>query len=331
MDKSPLVSVIVPAYNAERFIRQTLDSVLSQTYGNIEVLVVDDGSKDKTLPILESIAAKDDRVLLLQQSNQGVAAARNLAIEKSTGEYISPIDADDLWHPQKIEKQVAFMLRSGPSLGLVYTWWVSIDEEGLPIYTSPKWRMEGQVYKTLLALNFIGNASVPLIRRECIERAGVYNAQWREHGGQGCEDWDFSLRIAEHYQFGVIPEHLVGYRSAKGSMALNFTTMKMSHELMLQNVQKSHPEIPQKFFSWSRSNFYIYLAGVSFKNRQYRAAFDWLFKAFWSEEVTPFSPWSFKLVLISLPKIAANLLTSFTGKNHHAWHSFTQPQVQKRK
>jgi glycosyltransferase involved in cell wall biosynthesis len=96
----PLVSVIIPAYNAENFIAKTLESVLSQTYQNIEVLVVDDGSTDTTAEIVKSFVQKDSRVSLLQQSNAGVAAARNLAIEKSKGEYIAPIDADDIWYPQ---------------------------------------------------------------------------------------------------------------------------------------------------------------------------------------------------------------------------------------
>lgn len=109
--KLPLVSVIIPAYNAEFFIEKTLNSVLSQTYKNIEVLVVDDGSQDRTAEIITSIAKIDSRVFLLQQSNAGVAAARNLAINKCRGEYIAPIDADDIWYPQNLEKQVQCMLQ----------------------------------------------------------------------------------------------------------------------------------------------------------------------------------------------------------------------------
>src|SRR4028118_698519 len=127
----PLVSVIIPAYNAENFIAKTLETVLSQTYQNIEVLVVDDGSPDTTAEIVKSFVENYSRVSLLQQSNAGVAAARNLAIEKSKGEYIAPIDADDIWYPQNIEKQVQCFLDSDPSVGLVYTWSVDIDEDDL--------------------------------------------------------------------------------------------------------------------------------------------------------------------------------------------------------
>jgi glycosyltransferase involved in cell wall biosynthesis len=118
--KLPLVSVIIPAYNAEVFIERTLDSVLAQTYKNIEALVIDDGSTDKTHEIVELVAQLDPRVILLKQQNAGVAAVRNLGIEKSHGEYIAPIDADDIWYPQKLGKQVKCMLKGGSSVGLFY-------------------------------------------------------------------------------------------------------------------------------------------------------------------------------------------------------------------
>lgn len=118
----PLVSVIVPAYNAEAFIGQTLDSVLSQTYKNIEVLVMNDGSQDRTAEIVEVIAQEDSRIILLQQLNAGVAAARNLAIQNSCAEYIAPIDADDIWFPEKLEKQMQLMLKADPCVGVIYAW-----------------------------------------------------------------------------------------------------------------------------------------------------------------------------------------------------------------
>ncbi|HEY9862115.1 MAG TPA: glycosyltransferase family A protein, partial [Candidatus Obscuribacterales bacterium] len=94
---APLVSVIIPAYNAERFIARTLESVLNQTYQNIEVLVVDDGSSDRTPEIVHHFAEIDARIILFHQSNAGVAAARNLAIQHAKGEFIAPLDADDIW------------------------------------------------------------------------------------------------------------------------------------------------------------------------------------------------------------------------------------------
>ena len=181
----PLVSVIVPAYNAEMYIAQTLHSVLSQTYKNIEVIVVDDGSRDGTAQIVEAIMRRDNRVTLLHQSNSGVAAARNLAIEKSRGEYIAPIDADDIWFPQKIEKQVRCMLHEGSSTGIVYAWSVHIDEGGLLMSGFNASDMEGDVFVASVMNNFIGNASAPLIRHVCFNQVGGYGVRFFKQNAQG--------------------------------------------------------------------------------------------------------------------------------------------------
>jgi glycosyltransferase involved in cell wall biosynthesis len=101
----PLVSVIVPAFNAATTLAEALGSALAQTYKNIEILVVDDGSTDATAAIAREFAAADGRVSLVRRSNGGIAAARNSGIAVSKGAYIAPLDADDLWHPTKIEKQ----------------------------------------------------------------------------------------------------------------------------------------------------------------------------------------------------------------------------------
>ena len=129
MDK-PLVSVIIPAFNAAEYIRQTLNSVLAQTYQAMEVIVVDDGSSDATGAIVEEFVKKDARVQLVRQSNAGVGAARNTAIRMARGEYIAPLDADDIWFPEKLEKQVACMEQCGEETGLVYCWSTLVDKHG---------------------------------------------------------------------------------------------------------------------------------------------------------------------------------------------------------
>jgi glycosyltransferase involved in cell wall biosynthesis len=126
--------------------------------------VVDDGSTDDTRHVEE--IARDTRVCLLRQSNQGVASARNLAIRASRGSLVAPLDADDLWHPEKIARQVFTMRERGPTVGLVYAWWSYIDEQGqiirLPEHVSLQ---EGNAFPFLSIRNLIGNASVPLLRR----------------------------------------------------------------------------------------------------------------------------------------------------------------------
>lgn len=283
----PLVSVIIPAYNAEAFIEKTLHSVLSQTYQNLEVLVVDDGSQDRTPEIIKSIAQQDKRVVLLQQKNAGVAAARNLGIEKSQGEFIAPIDADDIWYPENLERQVQCFLSSDPSVGLVYSWSVDIDQDDVPTGIFRAAKIEGEVYITLVGHNFIGNASSSMIRRNCFDQIGGYNCQFKEQAAQGCEDWDLYLRIADVYQFRVVPEFLVGYRKMTNSMSRDYTKMAKSHTLVMQSVRQKHPEIMTALYGFSSSSLYIYFAHQSNSLKEHKITLFWLYQALKSDSLTP--------------------------------------------
>lgn len=284
---TPLVSVIIPAYNAAKFIAKTIESVLSQTYKNIEVLVIDDGSQDATAEIVRSIAQKDSRVVLLQQENSGVAAARNLGIDKSKGEFIAPIDADDIWYPQNLEKQVQCILQAEPSVGLVYSWSVDINEQDKLTGDFRSAKIEGNVFTTLLCHNFLGNASSTLIRRSCVEKIGGYNTQLKAQDAQGCEDWDFYLRIAEHYQFKVVPEFFIGYRKIANTMSGDYKKMAKSHDLMLQEIQQKHSEIPKELYQLSKSSFYMYLARQSSIYNNHSNTLYWLSQALKADAITP--------------------------------------------
>lgn len=284
-DKLPLVSVIIPAYNAEKYIEKTLKSVLSQTYPTLEVLVVNDGSQDKTAEIVKFFAQNDNRVILLQQTNAGVAAARNLAIEKSRGEFIAPIDADDIWYPQNLEKQVQCLMQSDASVGLVYAWSVDINEAELFSGGFHISDHEGDVYLALLYYYFFGNASATVIRRSCFDKVGGYNCDLRLQEAQGCEDWDLYLRIAECYQVRVVREFLVCYRQNTSGMSRNYQAMAKSQSLVLKAAQARHPEIPVAVYHWSISNFCIYLAYRSTTDKNPFTALFWLYKA-WTFDVS---------------------------------------------
>jgi len=228
----PLISVIIPAFNAEAFVGETLASVGRQTYRNIEVVVVDDGSTDGTAEIVEAEARRDGRFRLLRQAHKGVAAARNLAIAESAGEYIAPLDADDIWHPENLERQARCLRALPNTVGLVYAASVCIDERGRPIGGLHSDGYSGNVLLELICSNFLANASSPLIRRTCLDRVGGY-ADLRKYA-QGSEDWDLYLRIAEQYEFGVVPEILIGYRQARGSLSASYRAMEASHARVIK-------------------------------------------------------------------------------------------------
>ena len=176
-----LVSVVIPVYNGERFISRTLASVLAQTYNSFEVIVVDDGSTDLTPIIIEEAVVRDSRVRLFRKQNSGVAAARNFGISQALGELIATLDADDLWHPQKIARQVEVMQASSPEVGLVYCWSIEIDENDLiiPPISSLKTRKrstaQGDVTAELARGCFIETASTPLMKRSSIDAVGGYD------------------------------------------------------------------------------------------------------------------------------------------------------------
>ena len=131
MSENTLVSVVVPVYNGERFIDRTLVSALAQTYNPFEVIVVDDGSTDCTPYLIEAASIRDERIRAFRTKNAGAAAARYFGIKQARGTLVAFLDADDLWHPEKIARQVEVMKRSSPNVGLVYCLTIEIDENDM--------------------------------------------------------------------------------------------------------------------------------------------------------------------------------------------------------
>jgi glycosyltransferase involved in cell wall biosynthesis len=272
------VSVIVPAFDAAANIRQTLNSVLAQTYQEIEVIVVDDGSSDATSAIVEEFVARDSRFHLIRQSNAGVGAARNTAIRKARGKYIAPLDADDFWFPEKLGKQVACMEQSGYETGLVYCWSASTDNQG-GLVSSCSHTVEGRLRRLLILRNVVGNGSVPLIRASAFKRVGLYLTRAEQGGAQGCEDWDLYLRIAEQFGIRVVPEYLLTYRQTGSGMSTSIDTMATSFAVMMGRARERNCDLPSSIFRWSAGNFYSYLVQNSFRWGYYDRCLRYLKKA----------------------------------------------------
>ena len=290
----------MPAYNAEAYIREALHSALRQTYDALEVLVVDDGSMDRTAEIVREIAGRDERVTLLQQANAGVAAARNLAIEHARGEFIAPLDADDVWYLEKLEAQVRRMEEGGEEMGMVYSWWLGIDGDREATLATTPWTVEGDVYESLVYMNFIGNASVPLFRRSALERVGFYDPKLLAQGGQGCEDWEISLRVAERFLVGAAPGYLVGYRTTPGSMSFDCDSMARSYDLVVEDVKRRHPEIPAEVLRWSEGNFLGYLASMSYAAGRFGETQRWLARSFRVDPAKALSSYTLRMALSSM-------------------------------
>ncbi|MDF0516841.1 glycosyltransferase family A protein [Bradyrhizobium yuanmingense] len=256
-----LVSVLIPAYNAQKTIGETLKAAQQQTYGDLEIIVVDDGSTDETADIVSQVSDQDPRVSLIRQSNTGVAVARNTALARSKGSLIAPLDADDLWHPTKIERQVANLLKAPDHVGLDYCWFVDIDADSkiTRCYMS---RLQGDIYQPLIVGNFIGNSSVPLIRRTLLEQIGGWDPGLRAANAQGCEDWLLYLQIAERARAVLSPALLVGYRQLPQMMSRNVRQMTQSYELTMNYARASRPNVPEDLFAKSRRDFDLYISGI---------------------------------------------------------------------
>jgi glycosyltransferase involved in cell wall biosynthesis len=227
---SVAISVVVPAYNARMWIREAIESTLSQTLAPAEILVVDDGSTDDTPAVLAEYGTK---IRCITQPNRGVAFARNVGIRLATGEFIAILDADDVWHPRKLELQ-ARVMREHPSIATlgtrVFDWptrnMPSVECEGLPRVTV--------VDRNALAVkNYLAASSV-MIRRDVIERIGGFDVQL-----QGAADHDCWLRAAEIADVGNLELPLMGYRSLAGSMSKQAHAMEADMRRILTKLDAS--------------------------------------------------------------------------------------------
>ena len=272
--KKPKVSVVIPAYNAMSFLPKTLNSVLSQTFQDYEIIIVNDGSSDKINEWAKQIS--DSRVRLISQENQGQSAARNTGLNLARGEYIAFLDSDDLWEPTKLEKQVR-VLEEFPEVGFVYTWVALVDNHDKLLGKAWRGSFNGDVWAKLIEGNFIACGSIPMVRRTCIDTVGSFRQL-----SFACEDWDMWLRIAAHYSFKAIEEILVYYRANPQSLSRSWKLnpekklhdMEQSYNFILENAFKSAPKNLQniKKRSYAITNLRIAWKALGNFDRGYKYA-----------------------------------------------------------
>jgi glycosyltransferase involved in cell wall biosynthesis len=241
----PLVTVIIPAYNAARFIRPTIDSVLDQTFQDFEFLVVDDGSTDETADV---VRAYGTRIRYLWKPNGGQSSSRNVGIREARGEFIAFLDHDDLWYPEKLARQVALM-QASPSLGVVTTGSVLFDDQGdleteipvLPESSGPA------LLARLLLGNVIGSCSKVLVRAACFRELGAFDEELRM-----AEDWEMWYRIATRYDIVAIPEPLIRYRIHAGNFSSSSARLNLANELVF--LQRAFAEPAFRPGPWLRGH-----------------------------------------------------------------------------
>lgn len=240
--KNSLVSVITPTYNSEAYIWKTIDSVKNQKYQNWEMIIVDDCSRDNTVKIVKNEAEKDERIRLIElQENSGAAIARNTAIQNARGRYIAFLDSDDLWHPEKLEKQVAFMQEK--DIAFSFTSYKIINENG--IETEKIIQVPKEIdYRGLLKNTIIGCLTVMLD----VNKVGLVqmpNIRTRQ-------DTALWLSILKRgYKAYGIQEPLAKYRKVRGSISSNKLKMAKQNWRMYRDLEN----LSVLYASWCFVNY----------------------------------------------------------------------------
>ena len=288
----PLVSVIVPAFNAAFTLRESVESALGGSHENIEIIIVDDGSVDGTAQLAEKLVAQNPRISLHRRDNGGVSAAFNSGLALAQGEYVARLDADDLWHPKKLERQVDAAQRN-PAAALIYTWVRYIDagshvhRDGPPQRFPPRALCRG-IYESL-----VGGNSSALVRRDIVRRLGGYDetlTSW--------EDLLLQLLISADHIIDYVPEYLVGYRVRPGSLSARPDNMLSSWRKARERIDQLFPQVPGFVRNWAHGKKCAELAEGFAWQGKYRRSTGLLVEAMqydprWTSQWLAFRSWRF--------------------------------------
>lgn len=311
----PLISVITPVYNGEKTICETIFSVLNQTFTDWELIIINDGSQDGTLEIVESI--QDFRIQIFSYPNSGQATSRNRGFSHSIGEYIAFLDADDLWTPDKLETQLQ-ALQNNPQAAVSYSWSDSIDETGKFLRRGSHITLNGDIFKNLLLINFLENGSNPLIRRQALMEIGDFETSLTP-----AEDWDMWLRLATRYHFTAVPAAQILYRVSANSSSFNIFKLEAGG---LQVINRASAVLPDEFQHLKRqslANHYKYLINKALEGQPEKqrslAASRFLWQAIINDPSFLKAGVIFKVLLkivvtILLPSRIAQILLTKIGK-----------------
>ena len=267
------VSVIIPNYNYARFIGEAIESVLAQTYQPLEIIVVDDGSTDDSIKVIESFG---DKVKLIRQENGGVGKARNTGARNSNGDFLAFLDADDIWLPEKIEKQIA-KFDVDTEIGLVHCGmreFNSVTGELIKIHLEGG---EGWVATDLL-LNekpvVVGPGGSIVVKRKVYEDVGGFDENLKNG-----EDWEFCYRVARKCKIGFVAEILVNYRNHNVNAHSNIPQMEHSTLIAWNKSFDTNDKNILRLRRRSFGNLHKILAGSYLQSGQY---FDFLRNLLWS-------------------------------------------------
>ena len=280
MTTAPAVSVIIPAYNAATYVGRTLASVRDQTFADFEVIVVDDGSTDRTSEIVEAFAMADPRFRLIRQANGGVASARNRALAEARGRYVANIDSDDLWRPQFLEKTFAALDAAGPGAVFAFARSQWIDEHDHPLSGSEHRLTASIDYRELLTRNPVGNGSAMLMRTSTVRAVGGYDPVLVRDFGQ-TEDWQLLLQLSWCGAVIAVDEPLVLYRIVPNSSSHALEKSARAALEVIRRCQVEGPQLPRQDYWTARSLTLLWLARRAVRMRRPMLGWKLAGSAYW--------------------------------------------------
>ena len=283
--QAPAVSVIIPAYNAQKYLAFTVESVIGQTWSDWQCLIVDDGSTDETAATARELCARDGRIQLVQQSNSGVSAARNLGLEQSDGraELVAFLDADDVWEPQALQLLVQ-ALRAAPDAPAAHGCAYYIDENGARAWPGvleadgrQRYQLEGRrivrretggptTFAMTAVHHTITTPGCALIRRSALQRVGGFDPAF-----QIGEDWDLWVRLSRLSPLPFVDQPLLGYRRHQSNASSNRRVAIAQNRLLRRRIMDAPENTPaqRQLARQAYRAFYSYMA-----RRRYQSAWE---------------------------------------------------------
>ncbi len=249
--RNPTASIVVPAFNVEATIAETLRSLFAQTFTDFEIIIVDDGSSDRTEPIVKAFG--DRRVRLVTQRNRGLAGAHNTGIHEARGEFIGFCDADDLWMPEKLERHIRH-LKASPDVGISFSGSRMIDANGKPIGIDQRPKLRNITAADVFKRNPIGNGSTPVIRRAALDGFAyrpVHETErdwWFDENYRQSDDIEGWLRfvLTQDWKIEGIPGLLTLYRIHTGALSANVQRQFDSWLKMREKMARIAPALVEK-------------------------------------------------------------------------------------
>ncbi|MGM3306829.1 glycosyltransferase [Anabaena sp. WFMT] len=316
-----MISVVIPVYNGEKTIQETIQSILKQTFTDFEIIVINDGSQDTTVDIVNQI--KDIRIKIFSYPNAGLASSRNRGLKIANRKYISFMDADDIWTPDKLEAQLNALINN-PTAAVAYSWTDYIDESSQFLRSGLYITVNGYALPKLLFTNFLENGSNGLFLTQSLRDLGGFDESLERSA-----DWDMYLRLAADYPFVCVPAPQILYRVSNSSMSTNINKMEKAGLKIINKAFCQAPQGLQSLKNQSLANLYMFLTLKSLegypKPQKSLVALNLLGKSF---KYQPSIAWNRrKITLIAILKSILGIV--LPGKKSQSFWNFLKKFNQK--